>query len=238
MSNKASEAEVVQLKDARHPPGDGARSHPSALRFVEVNTLEQRKIFKEIVEKYHSYVPTANAVGRRIDFVLYIDQSVVGAIGLASAPILLRKSLLEYFRQFTATIMKNQGQKVDITPIYNQIANNWRFTLTPDAPKNAGSRSLSLLALLGSRRWKQKYGDELHWILSFVGAGKTGLIYRAAGWKLMGQTAGRQLIKPGFSAVGKSQGSKERPLVDLKLIFLKEIGHPEVLLNMEQIVFE
>jgi len=73
----------------------------------------------------------------------------------------------------------------------NRIANNWRFLLFPQVrAKNAGSQALSQLARLGAKAWKDRYGDDLVLLETYVEPPYKGTVYRASGWTFVGQTKG------------------------------------------------
>ena len=72
---------------------------------------------------------------------------------------------------------------------FNSFANNWRFCLF-DTRKNLGTQTLKALRHEAPKEWERKYGNILTHLITFVGAGKDGGVYRADNWKLIGQTAG------------------------------------------------
>jgi hypothetical protein len=41
------------------------------IELIEVTTLEQKSLVKNIIENNHSYVPTNSSVGRRIDWLIF-----------------------------------------------------------------------------------------------------------------------------------------------------------------------
>ena len=144
-----------------------------------INTKAQRAQAKEIVEKYHSYVPTFNSVGRRIDWLIYIDNELCGMIGIGSSTYPPCKDILNYL-----DITKNEYKN-----IFNNFANNWRFCMCRNIP-NAGTQILKQLRHIAPTEWKNKYGDELIYLLTFVGGGHNGAVYKADNWKHIGYTAG------------------------------------------------
>ena len=52
----------------------------------ECLTTSQNKIFRKLIDKYHSYVKYVDVPQRRINYLIYrtSDSAVVGAIGLSS----------------------------------------------------------------------------------------------------------------------------------------------------------
>ena len=149
------------------------------VELILVSSDTQRDIAKHIIEKYHSYVPTYKSVGRRIDYLVYYDSEVVGVIGIGSATYPPCKDVLRYMG-----ISKEQYKD-----IFNTIGNNWRFCLSKGI-KNLGSTTLKLFREYAKRDWKLKYGDDLRWIVTFVGGGHDGAVYKADNWVAIGKTAG------------------------------------------------
>ena len=98
------------------------------VRLKLIETDEEREIAKNIVETYHSYVPSFKSVGRRIDWLIDVDGEIVGMIGIGSSTYPPCKDIL---RRLGKT--KNEYRE-----IFNSIANNWRFCMTKKIP-NVGA---------------------------------------------------------------------------------------------------
>ncbi len=83
------------------------------------------------------------------------------------------------------------------------VANNYRFCLVPDnGIKNVGTMALKLLRIEGAKRWKEKYGDDLIMLETFVqpeidGSDnkRNGAVYLADNWKFIGKTKGNSIKK-------------------------------------------
>ena len=150
---------------------------------VQVKTKSQKDIVKHIIENYHSYVPTNASVGRRIDWLIYEDDmfpsQAVGMIGIGSSVYPPPKDLL----------VKLGVSKDEYRQMFNTISNNWRFCMTKSI-KNAGTRILKELRHKAPTAWKEKYGDELNHIITFVAGGNNGAVYKADNWEVIGMTAG------------------------------------------------
>lgn len=171
------------------------KSNIKSLRLVRVTEDTQRALFTSIVKNYHSYVPQSVTVGRQINYLVELDGKTIGCIGMAQAPNFPSRTMLHYFR------LRNMGNayKPKWLELLPHIGNNWRFTLTPEAPKNAASRILSVFTVIGAKDWKERYGDELKWVVTYLGPGKTGAAYKACGWKYIGHSAGVLMEKRGYS---------------------------------------
>ena len=179
------------------------------MTLIEVKTKEQKSIVKNIIVNHHSYVASNASVGRRIDWLIYEDsgfpQYPIGMIGIGSSVYPPPKDILNELGV----------SKEEYKGIFNSIGNNWRFCMTKRIP-NAGSRILKQLRLLAPISWKQKYGDELKWIITFVAGGNNGAVYLADNWKVIGKTAG--LPKHKSSSMKWNTGEQ------LKELFVKPTG--------------
>ena len=184
----------------------------------------QKLQVKNIIEKHHSYVPSARSVGRRIDWLIFhpdhenafgIPQAV-GMIGVGSSVYPPPKDLLNYVGMTKSEYKDN----------FNSFANNWRFCMTTHIP-NAGSQILKLLRHHAPIEWKKKYGDDLNYILTFVGGGNNGAVYRADNWKMVGETAGL----PKHDMVSMKWNDKE----ELKEKFVKPTGENKKLIFVTQV---
>jgi hypothetical protein len=176
---------------------------------VEVKTKEQKDIVKSIIINHHSYVPSNASVGRRIDWLIYEDngfpQYPIGMIGIGSSVYPPPKAILNGLGV----------SKAEYKGMFNSIGNNWRFCMTKKIP-NAGTQILKQLRLLAPISWKEKYGDELKWIITFVGGGNNGAVYLADNWKPIGKTSG---LPPH-----KSSSMKWNTAEELRDLFVKPTG--------------
>jgi hypothetical protein len=179
------------------------------IELVQVITQEQKNLVKSIIETHHSYVPTNSSVGRRIDWLIYQDTDTlpecIGMIGLGSSVYPPPKDILNYLK------VTKQEYKL----IFNQISNNWRFCFSKSV-KNAGTQTLKQLRQKAPSAWKQKYGDDLKHIITFVGAGKNGAVYLADNWSRIGETSGL----PAHKSSSMKWNNKE----ELKELFVKPTG--------------
>ncbi len=181
------------------------------IELMQVKTPEQKELVKNIIENNHSYVPTNSSVGRRIDWLIYHQEDdmvlpeCIGMIGLGSSVYPPPKDILRHLG------MSKQEYKV----AFNSIANNWRFCFSKRI-KNAGTQVLKQLRQKAPDAWREKYGDDLKCIITFVGAGKNGAVYLADNWKQIGETAGLP--------AHKSSSMKWHTGEELKELFVKPTG--------------
>ena len=162
--------------------------------FEECLVPQQTKIFRELINKYHSYVKYVEPPQRRIKWNIYETKSgnVVGAIGISSCVLALGPRD-KYIGWDKDTRLKNS----------NMVANNYRFCLTPyNNIKNVGTMALKLLREEGVKRWKEKYGDDLVMLETFVqpkidGSDnkRNGAVYLADNWDMIGKTKGNSIQK-------------------------------------------
>ena len=180
-----------------------------------VETDIQKKMVKNIIVNHHSYVPTHRSVGRRIDWLIYKEDTFpaecIGMIGVGSSVYPPPKDLLRYVGMTKSEYKDN----------FNSFANNWRYCMTTSIP-NAGSQILKQLRHHAPIEWEKKYKNFLTHILTFVGGGNNGAVYRADNWKMVGQTAGL----PKHDMVSMKWNDKE----ELKEKFVKPTGENKKLI--------
>lgn len=186
------------------------------MELILVKTKEQKLIAKKIVETYHSYIPHYKSVGRRIDYLIYYEKEIIGMIGIGSSTYPPCKDILNYLN-----ITKKQYKQ-----LFNSFANNWRFCFKKQI-YNAGTQVLKLLRNRIKLDWRNKYGDELNYLITFVGGSHNGAVYKADNWFMIGQTAGL----PNHSSSSMKWNSKE----ELKKLFVKPTGENKKLIFIKKI---
>jgi hypothetical protein len=173
---------------------DYSEQYDYPIFFEECLVPQQTKIFRELINKYHSYVKYSDVPQRRINYLIYrtSDSKVIGAIGISSCvlAISVRDNYIGWDKE---TRLRNS----------NMVANNYRFCLTPDnGIKNVGTMALKLLRVEGGKRWKEKYGDDLVMLETFVQPlrddsdnKRNGAVYLADNWSMVGKTKGTSIKK-------------------------------------------
>lgn len=186
----------------------------------QVITKQQKEVVKHIIETHHSYVPTNASVGRRIDWLIYesleFGSAPVGMIGLGSSVYPPPKDIL----------MRMNVSKNEYRLIFNSIANNWRFCMAKSIP-NAGTQILKQLRTLAPIAWKEKYGDDLKILITFVAGGNNGAVYLADNWEVIGKTAGL----PKHSSSSMKWDNSEQ----LKQKFVKPTGENQKIILYKDI---
>ena len=184
----------------------------------------QKMQVKKIIEKHHSYVPSNNSVGRRIDWLIYHSEHTnvlgieepVGMIGIGSSVYPPPKDLLNYVGMSKSEYKDN----------FNSFANNWRYCMTKSIP-NAGTQVLKQLRSSAPLEWEKKYKNFLTHIITFVGGGNNGSVYRADNWDMVGYTAGL----PDHDMVSMKWNDGE----ELKTKFVKPTGENKKLIFVTQV---
>jgi len=153
----------------------------------ECNTPEKTKMFKDFINEHHSYVKYKVVPQRRINWLIWYGVELVGAIGISSCVLCVkdRDNWIGWDKDMR--IAKS-----------NQIANNYRFCLKPDnGIKNLGSRVLKMVRIEGAKRWKERYGDDLILLETYVlkNENRRGAVYLADNWVHVGQTSGVSIKK-------------------------------------------
>jgi len=189
----------------------------------QVTTKQQKQAVKYIIETYHSYVPTNASVGRRIDWLIYesneFGSAPVGMIGLGSSVYPPPKDIL----------IRMKVSKNEYRSIFNSIANNWRFCMIKSIP-NAGTQILKQLRTLAPIAWKEKYGDDLKVLITFVAGGNNGAVYLADNWEVIGKTSGL----PTHKSTSMKWDNKEQ----LKEKFVKPTGENQKIILYKDIRFK
>ena len=190
------------------------------IRLELVEYHMQKLQVKRIIEKHHSYVPSNRSVGRRIDWLIYDDNTFpsecLGMIGIGSSVYPPPKDLLSYVGMTKSEYKDN----------FNSFANNWRYCLTKSIP-NLGSQVLKQLRFHAPIEWNRKYGNFLTHLVTFVGGGKYGAVYKADNWEMIGETAGLPMHK--------SSSMKWHSKKQLKDLFVKPTGENKKLIFIKKI---
>ena len=211
--------------------GGGSIPTPSLqFRIQRVVDKEMRVIARDFVNTHHSYIKWADRPSRRIYWLLYENQILVGVFGIATV----------YARPRAVTCYLVEH---DIRP--NEAANNIVYALFGNLDKNAGTRFLKIIRRDARIWWKERYGDDLKALQTFILPPRTGALYKADNWQEIGRTTGKtmttrelskkerasmsemelkSLAKPMFNGDGSSQTRylvREFQETEIKLIFMR-----------------
>ena len=153
------------------------------VRLCLVETAEQRRQWRELVERYHPEgcsVP----VGAHLRYLVEIScpsPQIVGCLQLSS-PAWKMKARDKFIGWST------EGHRANL----QKVVNNSRFLLVPWVHvEHLASRVLGQMARQFPADWERTYGIGPLLLETVVSAEHEGTCYRAANWKAMGQTTGR-----------------------------------------------
>jgi hypothetical protein len=153
----------------------------------ECNTPDKTKMFANFINQYHSYVKYKVVPQRRINWLVWNGTELIGAIGISSCVLCVGDR--------DRWIGWNKEQRMKLS---NSMANNYRFCLKPDSGiKNLGSRVLKMIRIEGAKRWKERYGDDLLLMETYVlkNENRRGAVYLADNWTHVGETSGTSISK-------------------------------------------
>ena len=178
---------------------------------VECCKPDENRLFRDTINKFHSYKKYTDSPTRNIRWLLYESESGnhIGAIGLSSATISIscRDNFIGWTKEQR---IKNLGM----------IANNSRCCFIRDniTIKNIGSMALKQLRIIGAKRWFEKYDQPLLLLETFVQPDRdeeyngkklrNGAIYRADNWQEIGMTSGHSIRKGPLGLWVKEKGSR------------------------------
>ena len=175
------------------------------------NDKAAKEFVKETIQNFHSYVPSTSSVGRRIDWIVFSEGKPVGMIGIGSSVYPAPKDILRFVNM----------SLIEYKECFNTFANNWRFCMR-EKIKNAGTQILKELRKQAPLYWKQKYGNDLKYLITFVAGGNNGAVYKADNWNMIGETAGL----PKHKSSSMKWNNKE----ELKQLFVKPTGENKKLI--------
>ena len=167
------------------------------------------ELLKNTINKYHSYKKFVHTPTRRINWLIYetATSKLLGAVGISSC-VLAIKCRDDFIGWNKDARLKNS----------NKVANNYRFCLIPEATdmKNVASMALKLMCHEGKRLWKERYGDDLIAIETYVepieknGIYREGACYKASNWTYVGETSGVSISKSPLELWRKEDSKRGR----------------------------
>jgi hypothetical protein len=176
------------------------------LEIFLAKTHEQKSIANQIVIDHHSYVANAKTVGRCLKYLIIYKNEIVGTFWIGSGFKPTPKAILNFF---------NFSQK-EYDVIFNSIADNKRFCMKKSIP-NLGTQILKAIRKRAKKDWMDAYGDDLKAIITTIGNGKTGSVYKADNWRTVGHTA-------GLPSNRKSVSMKWNDTEEIKKRYVKPTG--------------
>lgn len=188
---------------------------------------KQHKIFRDTIDNYHSYVTYKDSPTRNIRYLVYESKSgnLIGSIGLSSASIAVacRDSYIGWDKKLKMCHL-------------NKLANNSRFCMIQQnvTIKNSASMTLKKLRQVGSIDWKNKYGDDLILLETFVQPDRdeiynnsdkrNGSVYKSDNWIEVGLTSGSSIRKSPLLLWAREDSERGRLARENKEECLKRYG--------------
>ena len=170
--------------DAAPPEPEGLPSsveNIADLRLELVEDAEKTRIWNELIIREHP-LGRRRLVGRQVRYLIVSEHGILGAAGFAAAALKLRAR-----DEWLGWDEQTRREELD------KIVCLSRFLIRPCIQcANLASRVLSMLAKALPGDFEARYGYRPWLLESFVDSAEhAGSSYKAAGWKCVGQTAGR-----------------------------------------------
>jgi len=149
-----------------------------------INLRKCKKSDKLFGNLYFSHYPGSKGiVGRSINYIVENNGMVAGIIGFSSPPK-------------NYTIFKEYFLGADETMFV--INNVFRLTMHE---KNLATRVMKLARNTIKQDYKDKYGDTLLGIVTFVEPPRTGALYKADNWDYLGLSQGIRMRRTEFDKI-------------------------------------
>jgi hypothetical protein len=148
---------------------------------VRPTTPEERFGVRVHLERYH-YLGYRAPIGEHLFHAAFLEGELVAVLAWAAAAA--HVPLRERYVGWDEQVRRHR---------LHLIANNVRFLVMPWVRvKHLASKILAMSLRRLSRDWSAAHGHPVHLAETFVDTSRfTGACYRAANWKLLGETAGR-----------------------------------------------
>lgn len=140
-----------------------------------IETTEERAKAKAFVDTNHSYIDWADRPSRKCYWTLFEEGRMVGVFGLGSA-FAKPKAIAKFMKENEIA--------------FNEMGNNIVYCLHGHNDRNAGSKLLAMLRRDAVLWWKERYGDTLKAIQTFILPPRNGAVYKADNWAQLGTTTG------------------------------------------------
>jgi len=150
--------------------------------------------FQELMDDHH-YLGSLPKIGNTIRYVTTYKDEWIGLISFSAAALKCASR-----DRWIGWAYRHQYDRLHL------IANNSRFLILPHCHyKNLATKILSLCRKRIQRDWENRFGFPLLLLETFVDPSRfAGTTYKAANWKLVGETKGYQRIRGGYSNTRKT----------------------------------
>jgi hypothetical protein len=178
--------------------GGGGRDKPAAviidqtplsMSFAELGPLEVRQVrrtpeealFNSLLQQHH-YLGYSQPVGEHLKYLVFARGRPIACVAWSSAPRHLGSR-----DRFIGWEAKARLANIRL------LAYNTRFLILPWATvPHLASHILGRMARMLSADWQRLYAHPIYFVETFIDPQRfAGTCYRAANWKVMGQTTGR-----------------------------------------------
>jgi len=160
-----------------------------------IKLIKVPKSNKLFVKWYMEHYPKSKGiVGRQLNYLIYYASNPVGLIS-ATSPPLNYKLFNDYF---------NKKENISNGDFSKTFVNNGVFRIVISPKKNFATQVLKLFRKTIKQDYKKIYGDDLQGIITFVEKPRTGGIYKADNWDLIGETKGIEVRRKGKDWLNKS----------------------------------
>ena len=180
--------------------------NPSLLR-IRPAQIGEKPRWRELMKRHH-YLGFGKTIGESVLYVAELDGRWVGLLSWASSA--LQIGCREQWLGWDGFAKMRR---------INLVANNTRFLILPDVSiKNLASQILSLNTKRLSSDWDRFYGHPIWLAETFVDPSRyQGTCYKAAGWQMLGKTAGFSRLPKGSGFFEANDNPKlyfAKPLID------------------------
>lgn len=163
---------------------------------------------KEMVNTHHSYIKWADRPSRKCYYRIIADGEFVGVFGLGSA---FSKP------KAVATFMTTHGIA------FNEMANNIVYCLRPHEDKNLGTKILKAIRTDAPLWWRERYGDTMKAMQTFILPPRTGAMYKADNWLSLGVTVGGTVMRS--TTVPVHPDNFDNPKIEVRTFRNGQIRH-------------
>ncbi len=167
------------------------------LKFERVVNKTQSRLWNEYIHRYH-YLGHKLLPGAQLRYIVYSQDNIIALLGFGAAA--WQTAPRDQYIGWT-----HEQRKKNL----HLIVNNARFLILPWIKShNLASMILSRISKILPKHWYEQYGYHPVLLETFVEKPRfEGTCYKAANWKLLGQTKGRGKLGPS--------GKQSVPIKDL-----------------------
>ena len=165
--------------------------------FILCLNKEQRKMFRDTINQYHTYMTYKDTCNRRLNFLIYVDEKFVGIIGINSAILAMgeRDKIIGWNKEQRLTNLVN-------------VANIYRYCLINKKTNQTTSQILRAFVPVAKKEWFKRYGDKLVLLETLVKPPYKGESYLASNFKYVGMTKGVSFSKAPLASWKKEKGKR------------------------------